>query len=422
MTLPLLHSAGDKRPWVLVAAYDVSLGQTSEGHVAFNILRQLCKRYRIILITRKNNKALLGADTAFAKRCPGIHVLGYDLPKWASWWKRGARFYQLYAYLWQMTWPLALYRRTKLRRNLRLVHVLNFHNDSIPSLAGLLGFPLVWGPINHNEVVPRWRRTFWPVDTSRRHLAGFMLRWLMWRLDPFLRLHIRNSTVILSAGEWVDQRLGLDGVIKVCHRSQLGVSEGDFQLINTKRTNDTDHSVELICAGRLDWIKGVDLAVEALALLPANYRLRVVGEGPSESRLRALASELGVEARVNIQPPVPRGMLSELYAHADLFLFTSAEVAGLVWIEALASGLPVVAFDGLSEVAVAARHLPGIQLAKAGRVRSEQVISLATAIKSAADAPLDPITLRDAALGHYGWEKLADTIDESYRVAMASSK
>src|SRR5690606_24466521 len=161
-----------RNPWILIAAYDVSTGDSSEGHVALNILRYLCKTHRIVLVTRRNNKARLVADPDFVTGCPGVHLVGYDLPKWASWWKRGARFYQVYAYLWQMTWPLALQGRTRLLRALRLVHVLNFHNDSIPSLAWRLGLPVVWGPINPNEIVAPWRLTFWPAGTAIRNVAS----------------------------------------------------------------------------------------------------------------------------------------------------------------------------------------------------------------------------------------------------------
>ena len=38
------------KPWVFISAYDVSTGASSEGHVAFNIIRQLSEHYRIIQI------------------------------------------------------------------------------------------------------------------------------------------------------------------------------------------------------------------------------------------------------------------------------------------------------------------------------------------------------------------------------------
>ncbi|KJS28786.1 MAG: hypothetical protein VR64_22865 [Desulfatitalea sp. BRH_c12] len=417
---PLVQDTG--RPWILIAAYDVSTGASSEGHVAFNILCHLCKTYRIVLVTRRNNKAGLKVDPDFKKGCPGVYLVGYDLPKWTSWWKRGARFYQAYAYLWQMTWPLALQGRTSLKQNLQLIHVLNFHNDSIPSLSWRLGPPVVWGPINHHEIAAPWRRTFWPASIAMRHMATFTLRRVLWRIDPFLKLHIRKSRVILSAGTWVNQRLDLKRAKKVLQRSQLGVNEDDFLTLGGSDMFHAKGSKELVCAGRLDWIKGIDLALEAMVLLPPEYRLKIIGKGPAEQRLRVLAVKLDVEKRVVFQPPVPRNALSAIYAQADIFLFTSAEEAGLVWVEALASGLPVVAFDGETEVAAAARHIPGIQLAKGRGARRAQVEGLAAAIKAAAVMPRDPGALRTSVLKHYGWDSLAATISEAYREAIRPSR
>jgi len=416
---PLVQSSG--RPWILIAAYDVSTGESSEGYIAFNLLRYLCKAYRIVLITRRNNKARLKVDPDFVAGCANVHLVGYDLPRWASWWKRGARFYQAYAYLWQMSWPQALVGHTRLRQSLCLVHMLNFHNDSIPSLAWRLGLPVVWGPINHHEIVAHWRRVFWPTSIAVQHVAAFALRCVLWRIDPFLRVHIGKCSVVLSAGEWVEHRLDLATAKKVIRRSQLGTTEEGFRLSADSNPPLARDDKELICAGRLDWIKGVDLAIEALPLLPANYHLRIVGKGPAESRLRSLATQLGVETRVIFQPPVPRNTLSRLYAQADLFLFTSAEVAGLVWVESLASGLPVVAFDGATEVAAAARHLPGIHLVAGGEGRYGQIQSLAATIRTAVSVPRNPTALRTAVLEYYGWGRLAATISEAYSAVLGSS-
>ena len=409
-----------RRPWILIAAYDVSTGESSEGYVAFNVLRHLCKTYRIVLVTRRNNKERLDSDSLFIRECSGLHMVGYDLPKWASWWKRGAWLYQAYAYLWQMTWPQVLLSHTRLRQNLRVIHILNFHNDSIPSLAWQLRLPLVWGPINHNEIVESWRREFWPTIDRVRHVVTFSLRRMLWLFDPFLRLHIRHSQAILSAGQWVNRRLALPQTSRVIQRSQLGVNEADFPINIASSQNRACPGRELIYAGRLDWIKGVDLAIEALSLLPREFRLRIAGKGPAESRLRALVAHLNVEKRVTFQPPVSRKELSRIFSQADLFLFTSAEVAGLAWVEALACGLPVVAFNGVREVADAALHLPGIHLVKVEKTRRSQIESLAAAISAAAEEPRNAATLSEAVLEKYRWEKLATTIREAYCAAMGT--
>jgi glycogen(starch) synthase len=103
----------------------------------------------------------------------------------------------------------------------------------------------------------------------------------------------------------------------------------------------------LLYVGRLDERKGVHTAIEALADLPAETRLRVIGgwdEGEA-GRLRGLAARLGVEARVDFAGQLERERLPEAYGAADAVVFPVVweEPWGLVPLEAMGRGTPVLA-------------------------------------------------------------------------------
>ena len=107
----------------------------------------------------------------------------------------------------------------------------------------------------------------------------------------------------------------------------------------------------LLFVGRIQPLKGLDVAVGALAALPrGDARLVVVG-GPSGvdghrevERIKHLAHQLGVADRVRFVPPQPHHLLSTYYRAADLCLVPSrSESFGLVALEAAACGTPVVA-------------------------------------------------------------------------------
>jgi glycosyltransferase involved in cell wall biosynthesis len=106
-------------------------------------------------------------------------------------------------------------------------------------------------------------------------------------------------------------------------------------------------SWRLLYVGRIDPRKGIDTAIEALALLPDSGSLRVVGGGDGEhlESLRALAARLGVADRVEFSGPRPQEDLPAIYAASDAVLFPVRwqEPWGLVPLEAMASGRPVVA-------------------------------------------------------------------------------
>jgi D-inositol-3-phosphate glycosyltransferase len=116
----------------------------------------------------------------------------------------------------------------------------------------------------------------------------------------------------------------------------------------------------LLFVGRIQPLKGADVAVRALAELSASHPdalLVVVGgasgqDGPAEqARVRDLVATLGLTPRVRFVPPQPHHLLSTYYRAANVCLVPSrSESFGLVALEAGACGIPVVAADvgGLS--------------------------------------------------------------------------
>jgi glycosyltransferase involved in cell wall biosynthesis len=103
----------------------------------------------------------------------------------------------------------------------------------------------------------------------------------------------------------------------------------------------------LLYAGRVTPLKGLDTAVRALALLPPSTSLEVVGDAEPAYRaeLERLAAALGVAARVTFEPPRRHAEMAALYADADAVLFPVRweEPWGLVPLEAMACGTPVIA-------------------------------------------------------------------------------
>jgi phosphatidylinositol alpha-1,6-mannosyltransferase len=110
----------------------------------------------------------------------------------------------------------------------------------------------------------------------------------------------------------------------------------------------------LLSVGRLVARKGQDnliRAVPAIASRVPDAVVLIVGDGPDGPRLRALVSALGVDRRVHFAGSVPWVDLPAHYAAADVFAMPcrtrgsglDVEGLGIVFLEASASGLPVVA-------------------------------------------------------------------------------
>ena len=103
--------------------------------------------------------------------------------------------------------------------------------------------------------------------------------------------------------------------------------------------------LRLLGVGRLSRYKGFDVLIEAMAEL-ADARLLLVGAGECEREWRALAERRGVAARVAFAGALDDDRLAGAYAAADALVLPSldrGEAFGLVLLEAMRAGLPVIA-------------------------------------------------------------------------------
>ncbi|MBO0866973.1 MAG: glycosyltransferase family 4 protein, partial [Micromonosporaceae bacterium] len=112
----------------------------------------------------------------------------------------------------------------------------------------------------------------------------------------------------------------------------------------------------VVCVSRLVPRKGQDTLIRALAAVlrrVPDAALLVVGGGPYRDRLHRLAQQVGVAESVRFTGPVPWNELPAHYAAGDVYAMPcrtrvgglDVEGFGIVYLEASASGLPVVAGD-----------------------------------------------------------------------------
>lgn len=137
----------------------------------------------------------------------------------------------------------------------------------------------------------------------------------------------------------------------------------------------------LVSVGALIPRKGQALVIRALALLPDEVRLALVGTGADAAMLRALAAELGVGKRVHFLGTVPHDLLPQLLCAADAMVLPAAsEGLANAWVEALACGTPIVIAD-----AGGAREL--VTGPQAGRIVARDPAAIARGITDILAAP-----------------------------------
>jgi len=117
-----------------------------------------------------------------------------------------------------------------------------------------------------------------------------------------------------------------------------------------RQENGWQDETILISVGGLAPEKNWDTLIQAFAKAYSQHpelRLVLIGDGPARESLQGLAAQLGIAERVTFTGVLPFEEIPRYMKAADIFSFASVtETQGLVTIEAMAAGLPVVAVDG----------------------------------------------------------------------------
>lgn len=111
-----------------------------------------------------------------------------------------------------------------------------------------------------------------------------------------------------------------------------------------ERLNKKDGDIFLVTVGRLTHKNGTDDVIKSLAKLPKNIKFIVIGKGEDGPKLQKLSDTLGVSEQVRFLGFVPYSDIPKYLSVCDVFIRPSrSEGFGNAFIEAMASGLPVIA-------------------------------------------------------------------------------
>ena len=182
------------------------------------------------------------------------------------------------------------------------------------------------------------------ADELRFERGATRLRLLL--ASWFERLHVRRADRVVTTSHYAAGRIV----------QEYGIGRGPIRVvpepIDLPRWRAALAAVRpspgpdpvILCVAHLYPRKQVGSLVRALRLMNRKARLRVVGTGPELPALRRLTDDLGLTGRVDLLGHVPFGRLVEEYRGADIFSLPSVQEGfGIVFLEAMAAGLPIVA-------------------------------------------------------------------------------
>jgi glycosyltransferase involved in cell wall biosynthesis len=157
---------------------------------------------------------------------------------------------------------------------------------------------------------------------------------------------LRNAHRLVAVSRFEQRRFG----------GLTGIEDSKFAVVNNGGALPPAADVRripgrILSCGRLERYKGHHLAIEALPRVRAEVpdaELVILGGGPYEAELQALARRHGVQDSVTIRrvPPDDRAAMSrELAAASVMAAFSSYEAHPVAVLEAVTAGLPVLGFD-----------------------------------------------------------------------------
>jgi glycosyltransferase involved in cell wall biosynthesis len=226
-------------------------------------------------------------------------------------------------------------RKLIAREGVDLVHQPIPVSPRFPSLMAGLGVPVVIGPMNGGMEYPEAFRE--AESTLSRVAIGFGRS-----LSDFFNSLLpgkKHANVLLVANERT--RLALPHGVQ---GSVIELVENGVQMKTWSGSSAAKSAkARFVFLGRLvDW-KNVDVAIEALARVP-DAELVIIGDGPMREPWREASWRLNVADRVTFTGFLPQYECA-LYLHGSLALVLPSiyECGGAVVLEAMASGVPVIA-------------------------------------------------------------------------------
>jgi glycosyltransferase involved in cell wall biosynthesis len=401
---------------LLLSAYACEPHTGSEPAVGWHHATHLAQHHDVWCLTSDLHREAVEAELA-VRPVEGLTMVYVSVragPRTYTGWRIQVHYYR---------WQLAAARQARrLARTVRfdVAHHVSYIRCWSPSALAVVGIPYVWGPVAGPEGSPPglWGGlgpAGWVAEAARQ----LVLR--LARFDPTVRLTARRSALAIGASRAAADWVGSVGAARTAVLSPT-VAPDDALSRPPVAASDRTADVRFAIIGRLAPWKGHRVAIHALAASGSpGLVLDIIGAGPLQDRLEALASALGVADRVHFHD-VDRAGMFRLLEGADVLLHPAVHNPGpTVLFEAMALRRPVLALDmGTEDVPVDV----GIFL-HPPRTHRQAVSDLAAAMRRLADDPAARRVMGEAGRlaveTSFNWTARARLLAELYRQVHAAA-
>ncbi|MCG7587660.1 glycosyltransferase family 4 protein [Photobacterium sp. OFAV2-7] len=398
---------------ILLSAYACEPDKGSEPGVGWNWATELsAQKNEVWVITRTNNRDSIEKEMEANPR-DNLHFIYYDLPRWIQQCKKKFLGVHLYYFLWQVG-IFTLARSLVKNITFDVIHHVTFVSVRQPSFLGLLGSPFIFGPVAGGEQAPMiLRKAFpwrgWFVDAFRDLANAYV------KISPLMRITFHSAEIIYVTSEQSRRLIPKRYQEKTVVKLAIG-TDSQHPNHHHELSSESIGPVRVLYVGQLLYWKGVHLALRSFSHFlkgSPDSRLTIVGRGPEEKRLRKLARHLNIDHAVEWQKWLPRSELDKVYQQHHALLFPSLhDSGGMVVLEAMNSGLPVVCLD-LGGPGCTVNSSCGYKIDTTDRSEKEVVFALSEALSNLFHSPQHQMKLSQGATEQaksFGWPILVSSI------------
>lgn len=228
------------------------------------------------------------------------------------------------------------------QEDIDLVHIHNIYHQISPSILPAIkkaGLPIVMTVHDFKLISPGYTLSAGKIRKKQKSFLARLIMSLEYffhksikiyqkHVDLFIAPSIFVKDKLISQGFEADKIIVLPHFVEISHQP-IAWEEKDY----------------IVCFGRLDDSKGIDILIKALAKIKSSTKLKIIGNGPQASALKQLAKNLEMEKQIEFIPHCRQQELESLIAQSLFAVFPSLvhETFGLGLIESYFLGKPVIA-------------------------------------------------------------------------------
>jgi glycosyltransferase involved in cell wall biosynthesis len=404
-----------------MSAYACEPHKGSEPEVGWQWALQMARFHDVTVLTRANNRESIEKELAVLRGTrPVPRFVYHDGSPFLLWLKKRFGIVRSYYVLWQISaWRVV--EQLNEENSYDLLHHVTFAGFRYRTAVWNHGVPSVWGPVGGIESIPLallpWKHPASLFPEILRNLNNLI------QAAPFhvLPKRAHSTAVTLVSTREMEQTF-----------LQLGFKTTLMPTIGLQTASLPSHPHEpytgplrILFVGNIITLKGIDLAIEALAQSGTKATYTIIGSGNYLPTAKKLVERLGLQERVIFPGRLTRQEVLARYADFDLFLFpTLHDTGGYAIIEAMFNELPVVCLDcGGPRMAV--REGTGVRVPLGARKRV--INGLADAIREYdRNRPLlaeHGRAAREVIIDDYDWDKKGVQLNVVYeQVASQEAK